>query len=116
MSSKVARVFPAICNGPERRKAAGFQRLPPVFPIGWGARRSEPSSVLSVRPAIGAAIAVVAVAVIAAVPAAIVAVPIETLHPALPPLVAAAEPAVHAGQHGKAALLAVIQRLVERVG
>src|SRR4029079_3785648 len=63
-------------------------------------------------PLVRAAVAVKAVAVEAAVPAAIAAIPRK----AAPPPALAAKPVVHMGQHGKAALLAVVQRLVERVG
>src|SRR5690349_5154180 len=69
---------------------------------------------------IGAAVALRALAVEPVV--------IETLHPAavavaaefavemaMPPALAATTEAIHAGQHGETPLLAVIQRLVERV-
>src|SRR5258707_1791860 len=114
MSSKPEGVLPAFGGAAGRQEAAGFQRLPPPSGQLPGNARSEPLRAALVRPAI----AVVAVAVIAAFPAAIVAIPLKTLKTALPPtaLVAATKPAIHSGKHGKTALLAVIQRLVERIG
>src|SRR5882757_5088078 len=116
MSSKPSRVFPAFGEVPGRQKAAGFQRLPPLSGIAPGNARSEPLGAALVR----GAIAVVTVAVVAAIPVpaaiAIVTIPFKTLHTALPPALAAATNPIHSGQHGKPALLAVIQRLVERIG
>src|SRR4051794_23088303 len=113
MSSKPEGVFPAFSGRPGRQKAAGFQRLPPMSRLAPGNIRSEPLRAALIR----GAVPVVAVAVIATFAAAIVAIPLKTLHAALPPaLTAAAKPAIHSGEHGQTALLAVIQRLVERIG
>src|SRR4051812_2972643 len=110
MSSKGGQVFPAFAGGRERPKAAGFQRLPPLSGLLRPNAGSEP-----LRAAlVGGAIAVVAVAVIAAVAAAVVAIPVEIAIP--PTLAAAAELAIHSREHRQTTLLAVIQRLVERVG
>ena len=51
MSSKAGRVFPDFGEAPGRQKAAGFQRLPPIFGIASGNRRSEPLGPAAVRPA-----------------------------------------------------------------
>src|SRR4051812_5784699 len=116
MSSKPGGVFPAFGGPQERRKAAGFQRLPPMSEVVPGNGRSEPFR----PPSIRAAVAVQAVAVKAAIPAAAVAIPVHShaahAHAVVPPAALTAEPAFHMGQNGKAALLAVIERLVERIG
>src|SRR6476646_9631108 len=116
MSSKPEGVFPGFGGAPAGQKTAGFQRLPPMSGIPPGNARSEPLRAPSIQSLFRPAIPVVAVAVIAALPAAIVAIPLKTLHTTLPPAFTAAKPAIHAGQHRKPALLAVIQRLVERIG
>src|SRR6266481_6729581 len=83
------------------------RRNPAAFPTFRG-QRSEPLGAASVRPAIP----IVTVAVEAAVAAAIVAVAVKSAMPAF----AAAEPMAHVGQGGETPLLAVVQRLVERIG
>src|SRR5258705_2737750 len=89
--------FSGFCRGPDTPRRSGA---------------SEPLRAAPVRSAIPviAIPVIVAIAVGAAVHA----------HPALGIAVAPASPAakaaVHMGQHGEPALLAVIQRLVERVG
>src|SRR4029077_18906716 len=98
MSSKAGKVFPTFGHRAVEQKVAGFQRL-------FGG--SEPASPAAVR----AVIPILTVPVKAAIPPAIVVVP-ATMHAALDPAV----PVLHTRQDGEAPLLAVIQRLVERIG
>src|SRR5437879_2537928 len=101
--------FPGLWWGPAKAKSRWIPAASAHVPDRARDRRSEPLSAPAVRPAI----AVEAVAVVAAVAAAVVAIPVKS---AAPPALAAAEAVLHVGQHGKPALLAVIERLVERVG
>ena len=64
----------------------------------------------------GTTVAVVAIAIIAAIPAAIVAVTVKAGSMPRPASLRRRRTGAPWGQHGKAALLAVIQRLVERIG
>src|ERR1700730_9279390 len=100
MSSKPDRVFPVLRIGLSRAKkpleSSGYSISRPSW-----ARRSEPPGAIPSVPPVHARAAI-------AVHTA--------LHPAVPPAVFAAEPAAVMGQQGQAALLAVVERLVERVG
>src|SRR2546430_373090 len=102
-----SRPLAAPANGEKPLDFSGFCRC------SGRARRSgglEPLGAAPVRPVIP----VIPVAVVAAM-AVKIAVPAHfalVVAPASP----AAEPAVHTGQHGEPALLAVVERLVERVG
>src|ERR1700694_3273412 len=108
MSSKPARYSPATIAGSKCEKAAGIRRL---FlhseRLKASAARLEPLRVTSatVIPA-RSAIPIVAVIAVAAIRAML-----ESM--VLP---ASAELASHMGQDGKAAFLAVVEGLVERVG
>src|SRR6478752_5441224 len=112
MSSKPGGVFPAFGGDPGKQKAAGFQRLPPMLPMARRNRLSEPLRAAAVRPAV----TIIAVAIVAAIPATIVAIPVHAHPAAMPPTLSPAEAVLHMGQHRKPALLAVVQRLVERIG
>src|ERR1700730_4091298 len=96
MSSKPREVFPTLPQSPRHGKS---RRIPAAFSMIWGAgsARSEP---------LAAAVAVPIRAAIVAVHAA--------LEPAVPPAFCAKLAAVM-GQQRKPALLAVVERLVERV-
>src|SRR5215208_1321667 len=105
--AKFSRAFADRANGEKPLDFSGFCRC-----SGW-ARRSGASE------AFGTALGPPTVPVIAI--SAVAVVPVSVALPAhfalvVPPASPAAEPAVHTGQHGKPALLAVIEGLVERVG
>src|SRR5581483_678711 len=93
MSSKRGGFFPGSSRAREQQKAAGFRRLGSC-PSGRDARTSEPLA------AAAAAISVTAHA---------------AFHPAMTPALASAEAAV-VGQQREPPLLALVERLVERVG
>src|SRR6185437_253496 len=91
-------VFPALAAGRKYRKS---HRIPAALPVfQWPRKPSSEPLRTAVVPALAVAVA--------AVHAALVAV--------VPPAVAAAKPVLHMGQDLEAALLAVVQRLVERIG
>src|SRR5882672_10050847 len=105
-------------NGKKPLNFSGFRRYRDR------SAESECLEPLAAAP-IRAAVAIVAIPVETTTPAAVVAVTVKAAvraHTALPhtavvaPAFAAAKTVLHVGQHGKPALLAVIQRLVERVG
>src|SRR6185503_7652421 len=105
--AKFSRAFADRANGEKPLDFSGFRRC-----SGW-ARRSGASEPF------GTALGPPTVPVIAI--SAVAVVPVRVALPAhfavvVPPASPAAEPAVHTGQHGKPALLAVIEGLVERVG
>src|ERR1700675_4210408 len=103
MSSKPLG-FSRPCRGGENAKS---RRIPAAFPWifgDWSTARLEPAGV-------PIAVAVHMIPVAAAVP---IAAHHAMLEAAMMPTTA--EPAFHMGQDGKPALLAVVERLVERVG
>src|SRR5580704_18580585 len=99
MSSKADRVFPSFGPARQWQKSRWNPAASPNLDRAWARGSEPPGAVPSVPVHAGAAIAVHA-----------------ALHPAMPPAAFAPEPAAAMGQEGEAALLAVVERLVERVG
>src|SRR6476660_1507101 len=96
--------FPGLCGRPASAKS---RWIPAAFPVFQSSvRRSEPLAATPARPAI----AIVAITVEATVPAAI-----TTVHAAVAPA-ALAEAMSHVGENGEAALLAIVESLVEGIG
>src|SRR5260370_10371527 len=99
-----------------RSRKQQSRRNPAAFPT-FRSQRSEPLGAASV----GAAVPIVTVAVEVVIATAVVAVPVAAaIHHAVleaaVPAYAAAEPMPHMSQGGETPLLAVVQRLVERIG
>src|SRR5215475_4511993 len=120
MSSKGDQVFPPPSSGSNNRKAAGIRR---PFPLLLGLlylrafesmRQSKPLwSFVPVAVAVTVPVPVPAtVAVTVPVPATR-PLPTATIHPTMHP--ALPEPTAATGKHGKAPLLVVVERLVQRV-
>src|SRR3954470_22592964 len=90
-----------------QKEAAGIRRLFSIRKQGQAQRLQpfRPAATIAAAVAARAAVAVIAPIAVTAV------IAVE----AMPPASAAAEPAFHAGENRKPPLLAVVERLVERV-